>query len=85
MTPETCTREVIEDYKLLMQYLQAFVSCSIYGYGTETIYGPATGDGDTRVEYKGMIHLLKPLCHPAGITLDAGVALRKNKKTKMEH
>ena len=67
-----------------MTYLHAFCSCAVYGFGTEPLYGPAAGDGNTRVEYAGMIDLLNKLTVNADFSLDASVAISKLKFTQHE-
>lgn len=52
MTRETVTQEVLEDYTTFTTYLQAFRCSAVYGFGTEEIYGSASGDGAAREEYK---------------------------------
>ena len=79
VTKETCTDEARELYEKLGMYLKAFGGREVFGFGTERLYGPALGPGDTRTEYGGMIELLKELTEDMDFTLDSSAATRKLK------
>ena len=57
MTELNVTKEMIDLYRKVLRYMQASGSFTIYGFGTEALYGPATGDGGVRKAYARMIEL----------------------------
>ena len=77
VTKETCTDEVHELYAELGRYLKAVGGHAIFGFGTESLYGPALGPEDTRTEYAGRSKLLKELTEDIDFTMDSSVAIGK--------